>query len=161
MLKRYFRLGKSIAVAALFYASGSHAGECLVMGDSIALGTAKHAPQCMALAKVGIGSGGWLQRYGQYLAQMQQLDTVVISLGSNDADELKSVKSLLNVRGAISAKKVVWIAPSEKFLAKPSVSLVAKQFNDTLIARPEKFRASDGVHLTSQGYKIIAQTALH
>ena len=141
-------------------APSTQAGACLVMGDSIALGTAQHAPQCLALAKVGIGSSGWLQRYGHYLAQMPVLDTVVISLGANDSDALRTERHLLEVRRLISAQKVIWIVPSDSSPVKSTVDMVVKKFGDQWVTRPEKFKTPDGIHMTAAGYKVMARLVL-
>ena len=53
--------------------------DCLILGDSIAVGVAQNLPQCEMVAKVGLNTDQMLRRSTHWIS-----DTVIISLGSND-----------------------------------------------------------------------------
>jgi len=55
--------------------------ECLILGDSIAVGVAQFRPECVAYAKGGINSRQWVN---SYITKNRSANTVIISLGSND-----------------------------------------------------------------------------
>ncbi len=56
--------------------------ECLVLGDSIAVGTALHRQECVALAIEGLNSRAWNERFAQIQLRAR---AAVLSLGTNDA----------------------------------------------------------------------------
>ena len=76
--------------------------ECLIVGDSIAVGTAHFRPECAVMAKSGINSRDWNERY--FHDQLQS-DTVIISLGSNDLKTLNTFKEIILLRSRIKARR--------------------------------------------------------
>ena len=71
--------------------------ECLILGDSIAVGTKMFAPtECVSYSKGGFNSWQWNQRWGM---NPVEANTVVISLGTNDhvgVNTEKELKDLVN-----------------------------------------------------------------
>ena len=62
--------------------------ECLIIGDSIAVGTSRARPECVAYVQGGINSYQWVNKFvnnSPYIA-----NTVIISLGSNDHKHVKT-----------------------------------------------------------------------
>jgi hypothetical protein len=55
--------------------------DCLIIGDSIAVGTKMFRPDCVEYVKSGITSIGWNKKYGN---NDLTANTVIISLGTND-----------------------------------------------------------------------------
>ena len=128
--------------------------ECLILGDSIAVGTAQFRPECAVHARVGINSRDW---NNTYIGKDLNANTVVISLGSNDSANIKTLAEITELRERLTSKKVVWILPSNKNDKRDIVKLVAEKFSDTVLSIPSL--SKDGVHPTVDGYKTLAMQA--
>lgn len=135
--------------------------ECLILGDSIAVGTHKVRPECVAYAKGGINSWQFNKRYPQDFVS----NTVVISLGSNDHKHIRTRSELETLRKRISAKdKVFWILPAGNLLAsgvniqevKKIVIDIAEKNGDRIIDPHPRYVSTDGIHPTGTGYRWIA-----
>jgi lysophospholipase L1-like esterase len=128
--------------------------ECLILGDSIAVGTHQARPECVAYAKGGITSHGWNKRYGN---QDLSAETVIISLSTNDWEKADTYGMLMNIRTKIKGKRVFWVEPNRenKFEAVQHVRRVAEQFGDQVIVTT-RWQA-DKIHPSWAGYKSIAE----
>ena len=126
--------------------------ECLVLGDSIAVGIAQHRPECIAYAKVGINSRDWLNTN---ITKDLSANTVVISLGSNDHMNIKTLKELFSLREVVKAKHIFWILPAVNQSAQEAVSIVADKFEDKVIKITKL--SKDKVHPTSKEYKRLSE----
>lgn len=125
--------------------------ECLIIGDSIAVGTAQHRPECAVIAKVGITSRTWVDKH---ITKDLRAETIVISLGSNDSKNMATLKELFTVREVVRAKQVIWIVPAVKPEKQEAVEIIADKFEDKIVRITEL--AKDGVHPTANGYKVLA-----
>ena len=135
--------------------------ECLIIGDSIAVGTANVRPECVSYAKGGINSHQWVnQNVGKLPLQAK---TVIISLGSNDHKYVKTVAELRTIRELTKADRVYWILPHGNH-PKSNVSIqdiqamvkmVAEEYSDIVlpITRVQK----DNIHPSWAGYKELAE----
>ena len=133
--------------------------DCLILGDSIAVGTHQFKQECVAYAKVGINSR---QYYQQYVLPRQNdfgAEVVIISLGSNDWDGIKTYNELYKLREHVKAERVYWVLPNyEKFPKQAEdVKLVALSFGDFVI-KPTRYQ-KDQVHPSWAGYKQIGKEA--
>lgn len=126
--------------------------ECLILGDSIAVGTAHFRPECAVMAKSGINSKDWNTKH--YHDQLKS-DTVIISLGSNDLKTLNTFGEIIALRQRVQARRVFWILPANKPQKVELIKWVAEGYKDTVIAIPNV--SSDHVHPTPQGYKKLAE----
>lgn len=126
--------------------------ECLIIGDSIAVGTKMFRPECTSYSRSGISSQGWNV---QYLHNNLNADTVIISLGSNDQSSVVTKRELLKIRSKVRANRVYWIMPAIKPDMQNVVRQIALDFKDNIIYINQL--SADKVHPTSNGYKIIAQ----
>ena len=124
--------------------------DCLILGDSIAVGTHSARPECAVYARGGINSRDFVNRY---IGKDLVADTVVISLGSNDHKGIKTKNELMDLRSQVVAKKVYWILPAIKPDIQEIVEEVAYKYGDWIIRIPHL--SNDGVHPTRQGYKKI------
>jgi lysophospholipase L1-like esterase len=131
------------------------AASCVIIGDSIAVGTASQAPACRVNAEVGISS----RSYARERVDQVNADTVVISLGANDhPSNLGAPEAMEIVRSRISARRVVWLLPSCG--ARAAAIEVARRHGDaTIDAAP--FAGADGIHPTAYGYRTLATEALN
>lgn len=125
--------------------------ECIILGDSIAVGTAQMRPECVALAQSGINSRDWNRKNRDNAVVAE---TVIISLGSNDTKHIRTIWEVTQMRERVRADRVFWILPANKKHVAEFVELVARDFEDTVIRIPEV--SKDGVHPTVKGYRGLA-----
>lgn len=132
--------------------------ECLILGDSIAVGTKMFAPkECVSYSKGGFNTWQWNKRWGNTPLEAK---TVVISLGTNDHSGVNTYKELSKVRYRISSIKVVWIMPPcNKGFCKPGVNSTVKEiahnYGDTIIST--EFVQPDHIHPSWRGYKDLVK----
>jgi lysophospholipase L1-like esterase len=137
--------------------------ECLVLGDSIAVGTQQFRHECAIYAQSGINSQQWRKKYLQGdKGALPRARTAIISLGSNDHKGVRTVLELQQIRKAVNAEQVFWILPhgtnpaggSEIEWIQSFVKVVAAENNDIVlpITRVQK----DNVHPTWSGYRELA-----
>ena len=126
--------------------------ECLIVGDSIAVGTAHFRPECTVMAQSGINSRDWNEKH--YHDQLKS-DTVIISLGSNDLKTLNTFREIILLRSRIKARRVFWILPANKPQKVELIRMVAEEYKDTLVPIPNV--SEDRVHPSPQGYKQLAE----
>lgn len=132
--------------------------DCLILGDSIAVGTHMVANHCEMQAKGGINSHQFNSLYpGKFSARV-----VVISLGSNDHQYVKTRQELETLRARVDdAAHVFWILPAGNLklsnvpIAKIQtlVQEIASSRGDTVI--PISALQSDGIHPSVRGYRNI------
>lgn len=125
--------------------------ECLIIGDSIAVGTAQFRPECAVYAKVGINSKDWNNKYGQLDLSA---GVVIISLGSNDHKGIHTERELERLRRTIKSKQVIWIIPAIKPEIQRTVKQIAEWNRDSVIMIPRL--SKDGIHPSIPGYKEMA-----
>ena len=126
--------------------------DCLILGDSIAVGTGLYRPECKVLVQQGITSKGWNM---SNVKSTLDANTVIISLGSNDYAQIDSLEELTKLRKRIHAEKVYWIMPAIKPDVQEIIENIAHQNSDWIIQIP--YLSNDGVHQTMQGYRKIAE----
>ena len=137
--------------------------ECLILGDSIAVGTQQFRPECVAYAQSGINSQQWRKKYIESdQGALPQARTVIISLGSNDHKNVRTIRELQEIRRKVNSDRVFWILPHGNNPASGAdiewiqafVKVVAAENNDIVlpIARVQK----DNIHPTWSGYRELA-----
>ena len=135
--------------------------DCLIVGDSIAVGTKMFMPQCQLQGKGGINTWQFNKMYkGSFYA-----DTVIISLGSNDHKGVKTYDELFEMRQRVGAKNVFWVLPAGNLPAggvpiekiQGIVKEIASSYGDTVL--PITRLQPDGIHPSWAGYKDIAEKA--
>ena len=128
--------------------------ECLILGDSIAVGTHQVRTECVAYAKGGINSWQWNKTHG---SKDLAAKTVIISLGSNDYRSINTYEELHTLRQLVKADRVYWILPAIKDAKRANVQKVADKYHDIIIDSRNHELSADGVHPTYKGYKAIAK----
>jgi lysophospholipase L1-like esterase len=129
--------------------------DCLILGDSIAVGTSQARPECVSYSKGGINSYDWLNKNvgkSPYIAKH-----VIISLGSNDHKGIKTESELNTIRQLTKADRVYWILPAIKPEIQEIVRRIAVENGDVIL--PIKDLSSDQVHPTAKGYKQLAEAS--
>ena len=88
----------------------------------------------------------------------QPARTVIISLGANDHQGVKTEKELRKMREAVKGERVFWIDPGKDRKPVPHNAIVsiAAEYGDTILPRPKDHMSADKVHPTGTGYKILA-----
>jgi lysophospholipase L1-like esterase len=127
--------------------------DCLILGDSIAVGTAQARPECVSYSKGGINSYDWLNKNvgkSPYIARH-----VIISLGSNDHRGVETESELNTIRQLTKADRVYWILPAIKPDIQEIVRRIAVENGDVIL--PIKDLSTDRVHPTTKGYRQLAE----
>jgi hypothetical protein len=92
-------------------------------------------------------------------------ETVIISLGSNDHQYVKSYDELFEMRQRVGARRVFWVLPAGNLKAsnvpieriQGYVREIAQSYGDTVL--PINGLQRDGIHPSWSGYKdIVANT---
>ena len=126
--------------------------DCLIVGDSIAVGTHQYRPKCVVYAKGGINSWQWNKQNSN---KNLTAKTVIISLGSNDHTGVRTMWELQQLRGRVDADRVFWILPAIKPDVQEMVRIVAKDHGDTVL--PILNLQADKIHPSWAGYKKLAE----
>jgi lysophospholipase L1-like esterase len=127
--------------------------DCLIIGDSIAVGTHQARPECVSYAKGGWNTWQWNR---DYLKNDLTAKTVIISLGSNDHKGVKTKAELQRIREKVgTTARVFWILPAIKPEIQAIVNAMAKEYGDTVL--PITRLQKDGVHPSWAGYKELAE----
>lgn len=134
--------------------------DCLILGDSIAVGTQQFRQECVLVGKGGINTWQFNKNYAH---KIEPANTVIISLGSNDHSGVNSFKELLAMRRQVEGKQVFWILPAGNLKAsgidiesiQDMVKIIAKNYKDTVLTIPEL--SKDKIHPTHNGYKKLAE----
>ena len=133
--------------------------ECLVLGDSIAVGTQMFAKECQLQGRGGINTWQFNKMYpGSFYAE-----TVIISLGSNDHQYVKTYDQLFEMRQRVGAKNVFWVLPAGNLKAsnvpieriQGFVQAIAQYYGDTVL--PIRGLQPDGIHPSWAGYRDIVE----
>ena len=133
--------------------------DCLVIGDSIAVGTQQFAKECQLQGRGGINTWQFNKMYpGSFYAE-----TVIISLGSNDHQYVKTYDQLFEMRQRVGAKNVFWVLPAGNLKAsnvpieriQGFVQSIAQYYGDTVL--PIRGLQPDGIHPSWAGYRDIVE----
>jgi hypothetical protein len=99
--------------------------DCLILGDSIAVGVSQIRKECVAYVKSGINSRDFYNKHKTMLSEQKQIGTTIISIGPNDTKSIDTIKYANLIRENIKGK-VYWILPSET--KKPEKFEIIKDF---------------------------------
>lgn len=149
---------KIIALFVLAMSGVTHAAQletldCLVIGDSIAVGVSQFS-ECNTASANSVSSKTWLSRY--YYVLYYPAKSVFIALGTNDDFYPESKKTLRQIRQNIRSQKVTWLAPNAARPGRKAVDEIAHEFGDEVYEGPRSSLGPDGIHFTRLGYQTIA-----
>ena len=133
--------------------------DCIILGDSIAVGTHAQRPECVSYSKGGINSWQWHKIFGK---NELAASTVIISLGSNDHKYIKTYDELQKLRAKVKATKVFWILPNGNLkgsevnieVIQHFVREIATQNGDVVL--PITRISKDTIHPSQAGYLELA-----
>lgn len=133
--------------------------DCIILGDSIAVGTGMMRPECVAYARGGINTKQWNDKFKD---RPLTADTVIISLGSNDHKYVKTEAELMAMRAKVKASRVFWVLPHGNLpgggvdiaTIQATVKAIAAKHGDTVL--PITRVQPDRIHPSWAGYKDIA-----
>jgi len=133
--------------------------DCMIIGDSIAVGVATARPECVSHSRGGWNSWQWNRDY-LVSASSRTAKTVIISLGANDHAGVKTERELRRMREAIQGQRVFWIDPGQDRKPVPHavIANLAQEFGDTVLPRPRDHMSADGIHPTGRGYRVLADS---
>ncbi|HTI81332.1 MAG TPA: SGNH/GDSL hydrolase family protein [Acetobacteraceae bacterium] len=125
--------------------------DCLVLGDSIAVGVGQARPDCQTIAVSGISSDHFVQMF----PGTPQARTAVISLGVNDGDGIATADNLAKLRGRVAADTIYWLVSGTNQHIRDAVRAIAGRFGDRLIdVLP--LAGADHIHPDRTGYARLA-----
>lgn len=129
----------------------------MIIGDSIAVGTAQQRTECVSYSTGGINTWGWNKKYKDIDLKAK---SVIISLGTNDHKGVQTFKELSAMRARVNAERVYWIMPpcNDKFCksnVNEIVKTIADRHGDTIIGTQRLQK--DAIHPSWAGYKEIAE----
>ena len=130
--------------------------ECLIIGDSLAVGVGQVRTECVTYAKSGINSYEYVNRHILHTNGNTQAKHVIISLGSNDTKKIDTFEELDTLRQLVKADRVYWIVPAIKEDKRKAVWAVANKYHDHVIESRNHDLSPDKVHPTYKGYVSIA-----
>ena len=132
--------------------------ECMIIGDSIAVGVSMARKECVSYSKGGWNSWQWNKDY-LTKASSQPAKTLIISLGANDHKGVKTEAELRKMRSTVKADRVFWISlgKDRKQEQMAAITKIAAEYGDTIIPRPEDHMSTDKIHPTGKCYKIIGE----
>jgi lysophospholipase L1-like esterase len=131
--------------------------DCMIIGDSIAVGTHNIRSECAEYATGGYNTWQWNKRYKNANLTAK---SVIISLGTNDHQYVKTRKELETMRARVDAERVYWIIPpcNDRF-CKPTINEIVKSIaekNGDMIIGTKRLQ-KDGIHPSWAGYKELAE----
>jgi lysophospholipase L1-like esterase len=127
--------------------------DCLILGDSLAVGIGQVRPGCQTVARTGINSSVFVATL--LPGAPKSAHSVVISLGVNDTADMPTRASLQTLRASIDAAQVIWILPALKDDIRQTIRAVAAQHNDRVLDTTDQ-AGPDHLHPTTAGYRLIA-----
>jgi len=132
--------------------------ECMIIGDSIAVGVSMVRKECVSYSKGGWNSWQWNKDY-LHKAIEKQYETIIISLGANDHPGVKTENELRRMRINLDGKRVFWIDPGKdrKPVQHEAIMRIAKEHGDVVLPRPKDHMSKDGIHPTGTGYKLLVE----
>jgi len=119
--------------------------ECLILGDSTAVGTAReinarYANRCDVIA----AERATLDEILAWRKPSKNYGTCILAMGSNDEPSAALTAKLIRLRHSVKTRRVIWLLPYSRSRAYV-VNTVAVSFGDESLDLL-RFRSNDRVH---------------
>lgn len=133
--------------------------ECLIIGDSIAVGIGQVRKECVTQARTGWTSSQWNKHYLPAFNSQLPAKSLIISLGTNDSQRMNTIAELNKIRENVKAgTRVYWVLPPKvKPVQREQVREVAEIWGDAWLSVPDTDLAADKIHPTRTGYRSLAE----
>jgi lysophospholipase L1-like esterase len=125
--------------------------DCIILGDSIAVGLGQARPDCVVFAVSGISS----ERYLQVFPTTAEARIAIISLGVNDGEGAATADNLRLLRRKVTASTIYWLVAGSNPAIRAAVHTVAGEFADRLID-VAPLAGPDHIHPDRAGYAALA-----
>jgi lysophospholipase L1-like esterase len=135
--------------------------ECIIIGDSIAVGISQQKKECVSITRNGITSHKWYSDFLENPTFKKAYKVLVISLGTNDYVDMSphsTEEFLYNIRKRSTAQMVIWVLPNPVLKPKQykTIKEIALEFGDKTL-EINKYLSEDATHPSINGYKEIAK----
>jgi lysophospholipase L1-like esterase len=131
--------------------------DCLIIGDSIAVGTHMVMKECSSYSIGGYNTWQWNKKFSDKKLESKN---VIISLGTNDHKGVKTRAELEKIRAKIKASNVFWIMPPcNNGFCKEDINKIVKEIaerNGDIIVGTNRVQ-KDNIHPSWKGYQEIAE----
>lgn len=139
---------------------------CLIMGDSIAVGLGRIAKECESIAQVKATSKNYfdiLEKFEPNIWDGARIDAgrLIISLGAFDEKSAKTYEYLLRLRAMLNAHQITWVVPQPGKSQDKSIDVlrVAAGYGDQVVYIKPQYLSRDGRTPTIKGYMEIIKSA--
>lgn len=120
--------------------------DCLIIGDSIAVGIGQQMAECETRARIGAGTAG-ISRWAT------PAEAVVISAGTNDLRDTPALRARLRaLRSRFGFSGVIWVLPANE-AGRAVLAVATENYADTLVTFAS---GADGIHPRS--YRRLAES---
>jgi lysophospholipase L1-like esterase len=129
----------------------------LFLGDSLAVDTPlQHYvhERVITRAEVGIGSEAAVRRF---LRPLKPFDTVVVSLGTNDATAAQTARSARKIKRAMNGRCLLWT----RVQTVPNAAAINRRLRALHIRLIPWTHTGSNVHPTPAGYRAKARLTAH
>jgi lysophospholipase L1-like esterase len=131
--------------------------ECLIIGDSIAVGTHMFMKECSSYSIGGYNTWQWNKKFSD---KKLESNNVIISLGTNDHKGVKTRYELEKIRSKIKSSNVFWIMPPcNDGFCKEDINKIVQEIaskNGDIIVGTNKVQ-KDNIHPSWRGYQEISE----
>lgn len=131
--------------------------ECLILGDSIGVGTAKalvarYAIRCDVMAVERASA----EQISAWRKPARRYGMSILAMGSNDSPGARLAGNLFKIRSSITTRRVIWLLPYSRQTAQV-VNKVAVTFGDESVDLG-RFATRDRIH--PRRYDDVARALL-
>lgn len=131
--------------------------ECLILGDSIGVGTAQAInARYLRRCEVQAVERATAAQIRSWRRPAKPYGTAIFAIGSNDAPGSPLARKLLDIRAGLTTRRVIWLLPYARRQAYIIASIAATFGDETLDLI--QFSSKDGIHPADYGE--VARTLL-
>ena len=131
--------------------------ECLILGDSIGVGTAQAInARYLRRCEVQAVERATADQIRSWRRPAKPYGAAIFAIGSNDAPGSALARKLLNIRAGLTSRRVIWLLPYGRRQAYIVASVAATFGDETLDLK--RFRSEDRIHPADYGE--VARTLL-
>lgn len=131
--------------------------ECLILGDSVGVGTAHAISAASAqVCEVRALEGANSRQVLRWALPDRCFGAAIISIGTNDSADNTLARNLRTIRFRLTVRRAIWLLPYGQAQSRVVRTIIGQFGDEVLDLRP--FRTRDGVHPAS--YREVAAALL-